>query len=91
MNLFFWMLLNLGVPIIGPIFTLTLVAPAHGWRVAKALIAGSVKDGQLFWCAMPRRNSLFADGSFSPTEIVLSVFFTVIAVALLASLHVQPI
>ncbi|MFM0413991.1 hypothetical protein [Paraburkholderia aromaticivorans] len=149
MNLFFWMLLNLGVPIIGPIFTLTLVAPAHGWRVAKALIAGSVKDGQLFWCAIgllastvyeavtalergrgeasvlahwvaglcvmaftcsslvmsglvnphsrrarqgaPRRNSLFADGSFSPTEIVLSVFFTVIAAALLASLHVQLI
>ncbi|MFL9961015.1 hypothetical protein PQR02_07790 [Paraburkholderia sediminicola] len=51
MNLFFWMLLNLGVPIIGPIFTLALVAPAHGWRVAKALIAASVKDGQLFWCA----------------------------------------
>ncbi|MFM0393622.1 hypothetical protein [Paraburkholderia phytofirmans] len=52
MNFFFWALLNLGVPIIGPIFTLVLVAPAHGWRVAKALIAGSVKDGQLFWCAI---------------------------------------
>jgi hypothetical protein len=52
MNLFFWMLLNLGVPIAGPIFTLALVAPAHGWRVAKALIAASVKDGQLFWCAI---------------------------------------
>ncbi|TDY26466.1 hypothetical protein B0G81_6982 [Paraburkholderia sp. BL6665CI2N2] len=52
MNLFFWVLLNLGVPIIGPIFTLVLVAPAHGWHVAKALIAGSVKDGQLFWCAI---------------------------------------
>ncbi|OAJ54086.1 hypothetical protein A6V36_27920 [Paraburkholderia ginsengiterrae] len=51
MNLCFWMVLNLGVPIIGPIFTLVLVAPAHGWRVAKTLIAGSVKDGQLFWCA----------------------------------------
>lgn len=52
MNLYFWMLLNPGVPIIGPIFTLALVAPAHGWRVSKALIAGSVKDGQLFWCAI---------------------------------------
>ncbi|MFL9864745.1 hypothetical protein PQR67_11255 [Paraburkholderia fungorum] len=52
MNLFFWMLLNLGVPIVGPIFTLTLVAPTHGWRVAKTLIAASVKDGQLFWCAI---------------------------------------
>ncbi|HEX7907836.1 MAG TPA: hypothetical protein VF534_07070 [Paraburkholderia sp.] len=51
MNLYFWMVLNLGVPIVGPIFTLALVAPAHGWRVAKTLIAGSVKDGQLFWCA----------------------------------------
>ncbi|MFL9915612.1 hypothetical protein PQR75_09485 [Paraburkholderia fungorum] len=52
MNLFFWMLLNLGVPIVGPIFTLALAAPTHGWRVAKALIAASVKDGQLFWCAI---------------------------------------
>ncbi|NPT58083.1 hypothetical protein [Paraburkholderia elongata] len=52
MNLFFWMLLNLGVPIVGPIFTLALVAPTHGWRVAKTLIAASVKDGQLFWCAI---------------------------------------
>jgi hypothetical protein len=52
MNLFFWMLLNLGVPIFGPIFTLALVAPAHGWRVARTLIAASVKDGQLFWCAI---------------------------------------
>ncbi|RKT27326.1 hypothetical protein B0G69_3140 [Paraburkholderia sp. RAU2J] len=52
MNLFFWMLLNLGVPIVGPIFTLALVAPAHGWHVAKALIGASVKDGQLFWCAI---------------------------------------
>ncbi len=34
MNLCFWMLLNLGVPIIGPIFTLALVAPAHGLHVA---------------------------------------------------------
>jgi hypothetical protein len=52
MNQFFWMLLNLGVPIAGPIFTLALVAPTHGWRVAKTLIAASVKDGQLFWCAI---------------------------------------
>jgi hypothetical protein len=52
MNLFFWTLLNLGVPIAGPIFMLALVVPTHGWHVAKALIAASVKDGQLFWCAM---------------------------------------
>jgi hypothetical protein len=113
------------------------------------LIAGSVKDGQLFWCAIglfasavyeavtalergrgeasvlacwlvglcvlaftcsclvmsglvnphseraragaPQRNSLFVNGSFSPTEIVISIFFTVIAAALLAYLHVQLI
>ena len=52
MTLFFWMLLNLGVLIVGPIFTLALVAPTHGWRAARALIAVSVKDGQLFWCAI---------------------------------------
>jgi len=52
MNLFFWMLLNLGVPIFGPMLTLALIAPTHGWHVAKRLIAASVKDGQLFWCAI---------------------------------------
>jgi hypothetical protein len=52
MNLFFWTLLNLGVPVAGPIFTLALVVPVRGWRVAKTLIAASVKDGQLFWCAI---------------------------------------
>jgi hypothetical protein len=52
MNLFFWMLLNLAVPIAGPIFTLALIAPAYGWRIARAMIAASVKDGQLFWCAI---------------------------------------
>ncbi|WP_176377852.1 hypothetical protein [Paraburkholderia youngii] len=52
MNLFFWVLLNLAVPIAGPIFTLALVAPAYGWRVARTMIAASVKDGQLFWCAI---------------------------------------
>ncbi|HEX3379054.1 MAG TPA: hypothetical protein VHU21_04520 [Paraburkholderia sp.] len=52
MNLFFWILLNLAVPIAGPIFTLALVAPAYGWRVARTMIAASVKDGQLFWCAI---------------------------------------
>ncbi|CAB3776760.1 hypothetical protein LMG27177_00206 [Paraburkholderia fynbosensis] len=52
MNVFFWMLLDPGVPIVGPVFTLALVAPAHGWHVAKALIGASVKNGQLFWCAI---------------------------------------
>lgn len=52
MNLSFWLLLNVGVPIAGPICTLALVAPAYGSRVAAALICGSVKDGQMFWCAI---------------------------------------
>ncbi|CAH2806063.1 MAG: hypothetical protein CPDRYMAC_6174 [uncultured Paraburkholderia sp.] len=50
MNFFFWTLLNLAVPIAGPIFTLAFVAPAHGWHFAKVLIGASVRDGQLFWC-----------------------------------------
>jgi hypothetical protein len=52
MNLFFWLLLNVIVPVVGPIFTLALVAPTHGWRVARLLIAAAVKNGQLFWCAI---------------------------------------
>ncbi|WGS48234.1 hypothetical protein LFL96_10480 [Paraburkholderia sp. D15] len=39
------------MPIIGPIFTLGLVALARDWRAANVLIAASVKNGQLFWCA----------------------------------------
>jgi hypothetical protein len=129
-----------------PDLTLALVAPAHGWRVAKTLIAGSVKDGQLFWCAIglfasalyevvtalergrgeasvlaycavglcvmafacsglvmsalvnphsgrarvtaAQRNRSLANGSFSPTEIALSIFFTLAAAAFFAFLHV---
>ena len=52
MNLFFWTLLNLVVPVVGPVFTLALVAPTHGRRVAQTLIAASVRNGQLFWCAI---------------------------------------
>lgn len=62
MNLFFWTLLNLGVPIIGPIFTLALVAPARDWRAAKVLIAASVKNGQLFWCATGLCAAAFYEG-----------------------------
>jgi len=52
MNLFFWVLLNLGVPVAGPILTMVFVAPAYGWRVTRELIVASVKDGQLFWSAI---------------------------------------
>ncbi|MGF6771362.1 hypothetical protein P3T18_003841 [Paraburkholderia sp. GAS199] len=52
MNLFFWALLNLFVPIFGPIFTLALMAPTHGRAIAWRLIRASVRDGQLFWCAI---------------------------------------
>ncbi|MDE1181082.1 hypothetical protein [Paraburkholderia sp.] len=49
MNFFFWILLNLGVPLLGPIFTLALVAPTHGLTFARNLIVESIKDGQLLW------------------------------------------
>jgi hypothetical protein len=100
MNLFFWMLLNLGVPIVGPIFTLALVAPAHGWRVAKALIAASVKDGQLFWCAIGLCASAayevvaaFERGSREMPTLAfgISIFFTFVAAILFAFLHVHLI
>lgn len=51
MDLFLWLLLNLGVPVAGPVCTLVLVAPAYGRRAASALIGASVRDGQMFWCA----------------------------------------
>jgi hypothetical protein len=52
MNLLFWLLLNLGVPIMGPVFTLALTAPTHGSVVARTLVFESLKDGQMFWSAI---------------------------------------
>lgn len=52
MDLFFWFLLTIGAPIVGPIFTLALAAATHGHVVARRLIIESVKDGQLLWSAM---------------------------------------
>jgi hypothetical protein len=52
MNLFFWLLLNLGVPIAGPIFMLTLFSVTHGKALARRLIVESVAKGQLLWSAI---------------------------------------
>jgi hypothetical protein len=52
MNLVFWLLLNVAVPVGGPLFTLALIAPTHGSAVAKKLVFESVKDGQMFWSAI---------------------------------------
>lgn len=52
MTNFWWLVLNIGVPVLGPIFMLALVAPSYGGRVAGRMIFDSVKDGQLFWAAI---------------------------------------
>lgn len=52
MNYFFWLLLNIGVPLFGPIGMLATVAVSYGRPIAKQLIFESVKDGQLFWSAI---------------------------------------
>jgi hypothetical protein len=52
MNYFFWFLLNLGVPILGPIFVLSLAAVSFGRSIARELIVASVKNGQLYWSAI---------------------------------------
>jgi hypothetical protein len=52
MNYFFWLLLNIGVPLFGPVAMLATVAVSYGRTVAKRLIFDSVKDGQLFWSAI---------------------------------------
>ncbi len=49
--LFFWIWLNVGVPLIGPVVTLALAVPAHGVTVMKPLIAESVGRRQLLWTA----------------------------------------
>jgi hypothetical protein len=52
MDLFFWLLLNLGVPIVGPIFILALFSVTHGKALARQLIFASIAEGQLFWSAI---------------------------------------
>ncbi len=48
MNYFFWFLLKLGVPILGPIFILFLTIVSFGRDTAHELIVASVKNGQLY-------------------------------------------
>lgn len=52
MNAFFWWLLNIGVPIAGPILMLGLFAVTHGKALARLLIYESIKGGQLLWSAI---------------------------------------
>jgi hypothetical protein len=52
MTYFLWLLLNLGVPILGPFCILAPVAVSHGRAVAKQMMFESVKDGQLLWSAI---------------------------------------
>jgi hypothetical protein len=52
MDLFFWLLLNLYVPITGPVSMLALVSFTHGYGVARQLIVESVRGGQLLWSSI---------------------------------------
>jgi hypothetical protein len=52
MNYFFWFLLNIGIPVFGPIFFLSLVAVSYGTTAAREMIFESVKDGQMYWTAI---------------------------------------
>ncbi|HVW49218.1 MULTISPECIES: hypothetical protein [unclassified Trinickia] len=52
MNAFFWWLLNIGVPIAGPVCMLGLFSVTHGKGVARLLIYESLKGGQLLWSAI---------------------------------------
>lgn len=52
MDLFFWLLLNLYVPITGPISMLALLSFTHGYGVARQLIVESVRSGQLLWSSI---------------------------------------
>ncbi|MGF7135009.1 hypothetical protein P3T40_006515 [Paraburkholderia sp. EB58] len=47
MDLFFWLLLNLCVPLAGPVSLLALFSLTHGYGVARELIVESVRGGRL--------------------------------------------
>ncbi|KMZ11235.1 hypothetical protein BHUM_05955 [Candidatus Burkholderia humilis] len=52
MNYFFWLLLNIGVPVFGPILFLALAAVSYGTTAAREMTFESVKDGQMYWTAI---------------------------------------
>jgi hypothetical protein len=52
MDLFFWLLLNLCVPLAGPVSLLALFSLTHGYGVARELIVESVRCGRLLWSAI---------------------------------------
>lgn len=49
MTLFLWILLSIGVPLLGPLAALALTSATHGASTARALMLESIQHGQLYW------------------------------------------
>jgi len=86
MNAFFWWLLNIGVPIAGPIFMLGLFSVTHGKPVARQLIYESIKGGQLLWSAIAISAAAIYESAtalerktapLALLELAISVFLTI--------------
>ncbi|TDG02175.1 hypothetical protein E1N52_41065 [Paraburkholderia guartelaensis] len=52
LDIAFWILMNLVVPILAPIGVLGLTRFSHDATAAKELMSEAVKDGQLYWSSM---------------------------------------
>lgn len=86
MDLCFWLLLNLCVPITGPICMLALFSLTHGYGVARQLIIESVRGGQLLWSAISLSAAaiyeaitmLEARGSTPALEVSIAIYCLIV-------------
>jgi hypothetical protein len=77
-----WLLLNIGVPIFGPMLSLVAMTPIVGDEASRMLIRHSIRDGQLFWVSI----GLCASGLYEVGTVehaiawptTLRVFFLVV-------------
>lgn len=90
-----WIVMNLLIPVAGPMLLLGLITPVRGFVVAKQLIKASVNDGQLYWssialsaAAIYEAIAAFQDGQGTPLYLGLAISAFVLT-ALAASIIVM--
>jgi len=90
-----WIMMNLLIPVAGPMLLLGLITPIRGFGVAKQLMKESVDDGQLYWstialsaAAIYEAIDAFQGGRGAPLYLGLMISLCVLIV-LVASIIVM--
>ncbi|WP_233234941.1 hypothetical protein [Bordetella sp. LUAb4] len=90
-----WIMMNLLIPVVGPMLLLGLITPIRGFGVAKQLIKESVDDGQLYWstialsaAAIYEAIDAFQEDRGAPLYLGLMISICVL-IALVASIIVM--